>query len=263
MNRYSVKTYRLGRVASSARAMRQALARSSRVSSARGPYRSRATIPVNRRSLRAATGEKKGVDTNLDNSPMLTTTNSNAGIILVNPIQQGTGSWNRVGRKVLNRSLRIKGWVIFINTPTTTTGIVESNSCRICVVWDKQPSQTGVPTYDTIFGITEQDGTESAEVFSPPKYDNMDRFVVLKEMNVDLAETAYMGQGTAPQLNVRKAIDCYIKLNNLETNYADTANPLTASAISTGALYVTFRAAVNSAQSVVGFNGIARLRYTD
>lgn len=261
MYRTGIKRRAISSVAREASAMRQAIARGSLRATFRNP---RSTRIVSSRALRAATQEKKGMDTILDIASVISSTNTNANSFVMNLIQQGTGSWNRIGRKVLLKSLRLKGWVIFNLVPAPATGQVSSNSVRMVVVWDKQPNSGTIPTFDAIFGITTQDGTEvTSDVLNPPKYDNMDRFRVIKDCVIDQPAVAFQGSGSAPELGTRVAFDEYIKLKNLEVNYSNTSNPSTIADISTGALYVFFRAANTSATASASIDGSGRLRYTD
>ena len=113
---------------------------------------------------------KKGLDTDISLSPAIDTTNTNASSFVLNLVQQGNGSWNRVGRKIIPKSLRIKGFVNILSTPTFATGVATPTFLRMVVVYDKQPSGGAIPTFDTIFGITAQDGTESCpDITSPPR----------------------------------------------------------------------------------------------
>ena len=148
-------------------------------------------------------------------------------------------------------------------TPTVATGVVASQSVRMVLVWDKQPNSGTIPTFDTIFGVTDQTGAEStSDILNPPRYDNMDRFRVLKDYVQDLEESDFMGVGSAPELTIRYNFDEYVKLKNLETNSSATNNPSTIADISTGALSVFFRAQNNGATAIAGVDGFARLRYT-
>ena len=66
---------------------------------------------------RAAVREKKGMDTDVTLSPVITTTNTTGSAFVLNLIQQGAGSWNRVGRKSHLKSLRLKGLYVFTIKP--------------------------------------------------------------------------------------------------------------------------------------------------
>lgn len=214
------------------------------------------------RNVKAAALEKKGMDTDLSLTPVIATTTTNASSFVLNLVQQGAGSWNRVGRKILNRSLRIKGVVKISMVPTVATGASQTNFLRMVYVWDQQPSGGAIPTFDTIFGITSQDGTESCpDVTCPPRYDNMDRFKVLHDRTYDCNTGFVMSSGTAPSNSMYFPVDEFFKLGDKETVFSGQSNPMTIADISTGAIYCFLRAAVNDATTFVGFDGTSRLRY--
>jgi len=208
-------------------------------------------------------GEKKGMDTNISLSPVINTTTTNASMFTLNLIQQGAGSWNRVGRKSHLTSLRLKGFLNWTQTPTFATGAGTSSFIRWIVVWDKQPSGAAVPTFDAIFGITAQDGTESCpDITCPLKFDVMDRYRVIRDGCWYPRSDSVPAFGTGPSMNHVTEFDEYIKLPNLESLYSGQTAPMTIADISAGALYIYFRSCLAST-TVQGVNGIARIRYTD
>jgi len=211
--------------------------------------------------------EKKGMDTLLNVGGVVSTTNTNDDCIVLNLIQQGNGSWNRVGRKVAIQSIRLRGIARLTSGPAATSGDLNSNNLRMVVVWDKQPSGAAIPTFDTVFGLTQQDGTESTTYLAPVKYDNMDRFSVLRDcfipMNVELFNNA---GGASDLARYEFPFDEFIKLGNREVVFLGQSNPMTIADISTGGLYVYFRAAGDSAsanQVSIATESFARLRYID
>lgn len=209
-------------------------------------------------------GEKKGVDTALTLSPIIATTNTNASSFTLNLVQAGNGSWQRVGKKINLESVRLRGIISFFFTPTVTTLNQNANAMRMVVVWDKQPSGT-LPTFDTIFGNTVQDGTESTTYLDAVKYDNMDRFSVLRDTVISKAPEISIVTGTSNISEVECPFDEYIKLGGRETVYSGQSSPMTISDISSGALYVFFRAESNTAGLFcqVDSASFARLRYSD
>ena len=209
-----------------------------------------------------SSGETKGVDVSLSLSPIISTSTTNASSFLLNAIAPGNGSFNRIGRKAHLKSLRIKGGIIFAYTPDAG-GAVAPNSVRMVVVWDQQPNSGSIPTWDTIFGITAQDGTESSNVSAPLRYDNMDRFKVIKDRHIDCQTVPGNVAGTAV-VQQYVSVDDYVSLN-LHSLYSGQSAPCTTADISTGALYVFFRAQTNgaTASAIVDPDTIARLRYTD
>jgi len=219
---------------------------------------------LNAAKVRAQIAEKKGMDTDVTLSPVIATTNTNGSSFVLNLIQQGAGSWNRVGRKAHLKSLRLKGNFIFTQTPTFATGTQSSNFVRTVVIWDQQPSGAAIPNFDTIFGITDQTGAESCpDILNPPRYDNMDRFKILLDRTCKLMDDAVPAFGTGPNTTSYEPFDYFLRLKGRESVFLGQSNPMTIADISTGAVYVFFRALTNQANSTVGVDGITRLRYTD
>jgi len=206
--------------------------------------------------------EVKGCDVLLTQASIITTTNTNANVVLLNGIQQGTGSFNRVGRKLLMKTLRLRGTAVYTSTPSAT-GVVNGNVMRMVVVYDKQPSAGSIPTWDTIFGITDQQAGETSTVMAPLRYDNMDRFQVLRDKlyEFDVDPAGVVSTGTITQQVV---IDEFVTINK-SVVYATSSNPSTLADISSGGLYVYFRALTQDATSnvTVPATAFARLRYTD
>lgn len=208
--------------------------------------------------------EVKGMDTDITLAPVITTTTTNASSFVLNLVQQGTGSWNRVGRKIQSTSLRIKGAAGFNLTPTFATGAAIQTFLRMIVLWDHQPSGAALPTFDSIFGITDQTGTESTpDITNPLKYDVMDRFRVIRDWCISCPPIPVPAFGTGPNLSINVPVDEFIKLKDLETNFSGQSNPMTIADINTGGLYLYMRAYSPSATTSANFDGIARLRYND
>lgn len=211
--------------------------------------------------------EKKGVDGDMGTAiaAIVDTTNTNDDAIVLNLIAPGNGSYNRVGRQVTLKSLRLWGEFIHENSAAAASPYAGIN-VRMVVVWDKVPGGT-VPTYDTIFGITNQAGTESTDMYDPVKYDSMDRFRVISDTIVHCK--AYGGGGDPTTTKIATAnfyqFDKYIKLPQLKSNYSGQSSPCTIADIGQGALYVYFRASDNSASNFVSMSTSSRyrLRYTD
>lgn len=206
-------------------------------------------------------GELKGMDTLIAYSPVTANTSTNTQVTALNLIQTGTGSWNRIGRKTHLTSVRCLGYasaIMFRNTD----GEFYGNSLRIILVWDKQPSGASEPAFDDIFKYTDQTGTEVSEWYSPPAYDTMDRFTVIKDWTVDALPGCSPAAGDAMRYNYK--IECFVPLPNLESVYSGQSNPMTIADINTGALYLIARAEGDTAaQSLWDLNLICRLRYHD
>lgn len=216
--------------------------------------------------VRMSRPELKGVDTVLDIAAgsVLATTNTNGASFVLNLIQPGNGSWNRVGNKVQHKSVRIRARVDQLYTDATTTGNIVANTLRMVVVWDQQPSSGSIPTFDTIFGKTVQDGTESTEFYDSLRYDNTGRFKVLSDSFVDSNPALFNGAaGSTDQVNNTYYCDKMVNLSGLTSVYSGQSAPQTIADISTGAIYIFFRAAANDTANRWQVDGVARLRYYD
>jgi len=209
-------------------------------------------------------GEVKGVDVSIDATGVLATTGTNGNIILLNGVPPGSASYNRIGRKVFCKSVRVFGQLEVVASPATTTSNMLGQVVRGVLVWDKQPSSGSIPTFETIFGVTAQDGTESSSVLAPLRYDNMDRFKVLKDMRVDLNPELAITGGSTNSVTYKKNFDEYVKLGKQETVYSGQSSPCTIADISTGALYMVWRTVGSPSNAVVNVTqSYARLRYSD
>lgn len=222
-------------------------------------YRAQPSVP---RLLRPS-GELKGVDTLLTQTPILDTTNTNTGIVVVNLVVPGNGSYNRVGRKIRMRSLRLVGNIDAQCTYQAISTTMSGGTARMVVVYDKQPSGV-LPTFDTIFGLTQPDGTESSTYLANIRYDNTERFTVLRDVVINCNPEGMVATGgviISPQYK----FDEYIRLN-LDTVYSGQSSPQTIADISSGALYVCFRVDQNASgvfTATVPSSSFARLRYVD
>jgi len=206
-------------------------------------------------------GEKKGVDTPLGYA-VGDAVNTNAGCFVVNLVQNGAGFWNRIGRSINLKSLRIR-CVGKYNYSDSLANILRGNTLRMVVVWDKQPSGNAIPTFDTIFGKTDQQNNQQTDFLDPIKYQQMDRFSILRDVVISMDVPATYNAGT--EFEQTFDIDEFIKLGNRETVYQSTTNPSTIANISTGALYIWFKAlaATLDSEFTIENQSFARLRYTD
>jgi len=226
------------------------------------------SIPVG--SLQASPASRmlqtiKGVDADLSQS-IIATTSTNGSIDVLNLIQPGSGSWNRIGRKTVLKSVRIKGNLLWVNTPTFATGAGQKITIvRGILVWDNQPTGT-IPTFDTIFGSTLQDGTEQVTtIFDPVKYDGMERFRVIREWTWEEPPVTTPAYGTGPNIQAALCIDEYVKMpgGGLVSNYSGQSAPQTIADIASGALYMIWRTSTSDAGGSVTYDGMARVRYYD
>ena len=213
--------------------------------------------------------ELRGMDTSIQQTaaPILDTTNTNAQIFVLNLIVPGNGSWNRQGRKVTMKSLRFYG-IVDTTIGKTLSSEIQGGTVRFCIVYDKQPSGS-LPTFDTIFVNTAADGTETSSFLSPLRYDNTDRFVVLRDWRKSFnAANAWATAAGTDSLSIQEPFDEYVKLPNLQTVYSGQSAPRTITDISSGALYFICRAdtgggATGLFQARINAGSFCRLRYIE
>lgn len=199
--------------------------------------------------------ESKWVETLVEEN-VPNTTGTNDQIIPLNLIQLGSGAFNRIGRKVTLKSLRLQGFAVNLSD---AGGPSTPNLMRMVVVYDKQPSGT-LPNFNDIFEGVDQQGNTVSTIFSSLNYSNMSRFQVIRDTVIDFNAGPNTSATTA--VRVLKSIDDYIKVNR-ETVYSGTANPVSITNISSGALYLVLRSVNNAADahSTVGIQ--CRLKYHD
>lgn len=219
-------------------------------------YPQRRTQTITRRQV----GELKGMDTFMEAAAMAADVNTNDTAWTLNLIQQGAGSWNRVGRKVQLNSLRVRGWIKKWHKAGRAFDAFDP--VRIVVVFDKQPSGTTIPNWSTVFGQTTQDGSETSTTASSLRYDNTDRFHVLKDTVIQDPTKTQPWQ--SKDQSWCEYFDMFIGLKGKHTVFSGQSDPMTNADISSGAVYVYFR----DLDIVSGFTYYelkcnARLRYYD
>lgn len=223
--------------------------------------------------IRKNNGEKKGMDTTINPASAIENgTGNNVNIQVLNLIRTGNGSWNRQGRTVYLKSVRITTqWVIVVK-PVVTTADIKIPTVRMMVVWDKQPSGAAIPAFNEIFGRTTQDGVESSLWCDHPKYDNMGRFQLLRDTFINFADHIGIPAtgGTTNNVSLSYTTDEYIKLGNRMTIFSGQSSPMTIADISSGALYLIYKQNDVTTGGITSVNisptdnvSVARLRYTD
>lgn len=215
--------------------------------------------------LQKASGELKGMDTDLALDPVIATTGTNGSIFCVNQIEAGNGSWNRSGRKAFLKSLRVCGIAQYNSSDAVTTGTLNAGTLRMAVVWDKQPGGS-LPVFSDIFGRTSQDGTETVGLFDNLRYDNTGRFQVLRDVYITANPQAWNNAGgTLDTITYNYRFDEFIDLKNRTTIFSGDSDPITIADISSGGLYVVFRSSQDSndkAEFKITSQSFARLRFT-
>lgn len=204
--------------------------------------------------------ECKGMDT-LQIGDIITPNLTNNQLIYpLNLVQSGTGSWQRVGRVIQLKSVSLYGHIRFLLEPLSgvniTTGYV-----RMALVYDKRPSGV-IPNFNDIFGATSQTGLENVYLYSPLRYDNMERFTLLKDFTVYPTWCPTVGDLTKPAAITHTNYEVHCELPDLQTVFSGQSVTMTISDISNGALYLVVRrpAMGNSSCTI---EGQVRLFYYD
>lgn len=199
-------------------------------------------------------------------NPIVQTFSTNESGLLLNGIQQGAADFQRVGRHVNLKSLRIRGNITTSHlVPAVGTTNYQEQVIRLVVVHIKS-EETAIPTWDAVFGGVMQTGGSIVNRESsvlPYKLGDVTvlRDVTLKSTANNCGDIATGGDW----LICRLPFDEYIPLKGLQTVYKGTNNPVTIAHIATGAIVLYMRAAYNTTDDHAAINdcGVARLRYED
>lgn len=222
-----------------------------------GPTRYYAPRPV------GARGVTKGLDTDISALNISTNMSNSTNVIPLNLVQAGTGSWNRVGRILTMKSIRVRMNVQMYYTNNEL--ISNTKHLRYIIIYDKQPNGT-LPIKSEIIQYKDQSGNEQGTWNGYLAYDNMERFTILKDQTVTIKpEMRTFDSSGNPTLFQTFEVfeECYLKLNHV-TNYKSESTPMTIADISTGALYIVYLTDDQSGDPKLNVaESYARLRYTD
>jgi len=185
--------------------------------------------------------ELKFIDQSADAVPLV----SAGGIILLNGIIQGQDYNNRIGRKIINKSLLIRIHIIPVNTVPSPTG----DAARFLIVYDSQTNGVSPSPSDII---------DSGNYLRGINLNNRERFRIIKDWIVPLSPNAYSGgvlTGGVPTSRMLKAF----KRLNLDTIFNGTG--ATIGSIATGSLILLYDCPL--AAGGYQFNMYSRVRYQD
>ena len=164
---------------------------------------------------RRSMNEKKTVDTDSVSYNADTTGTSQ----LLNGVATGTDFTDRIGRKIILKSLQVQGWVQPIDD---STGFA---LCRLLVVYDMQ-SNGAAPAITDIL----KSATSEANI----NLNNRDRFKILFDKRFMIGKVTNTTTQTYAASPTCFKVQLYRKLN-LETLYNGTTNAV--GSIATGAVY--------------------------
>jgi len=189
--------------------------------------------------------------------------NTTGSMVPLNLIQAGSSFFNRVGRKVMLKSVRLTGQISF----TAHAIQADCDYARIIVFYDRQTNGT-LPTIANILQDTDQAGTNTSNALCGINLDNRDRFKIIIDKRVFLPTATTQAGFVASALTFTNQepllVDEFRKLTGLETHYKADSAPSVIGDIATGGLFLctlTYTNAAGSENYLMDWN--ARLRYTD
>lgn len=179
-------------------------------------------------------------------------------------LQQGSGEFQRVGNKVLLKSLRIR-----FNIVQTGQQNLQRSFIRLMVIYDRSVNG-GYPATSLILANISQAGNTSPFDWTANINSNqLERYVVLMDERYPVGPWVTATDGTVtphtwgPDDARQYCIDRFIKLKNLEQVYSTSANPMTIAGIQLGALYIFGMGSESAATAPYYAYGSCRLRYYD
>lgn len=202
---------------------------------------------LNRWAPKISLKEYKYFDNNIATVSIPTAT-VGADVGWLNQCYPGNWSVNRVGNKIIMKSIHIQGILTVTGGPTTP---VIPNIIRMALIYDKQPNATGqLPLAGDVFQSINGLGATEVSVFSGVNISNRARFIILRDYKrltprieydgttpiFELSQNGALGQGSEKS-GQTFFIDDYIKLNlpvAYKVNGSTTPNDYTN--IETGAL---------------------------
>lgn len=177
--------------------------------------------------------------------------NTTGSITLLNGCILGSDYNNRIGRKIVVRSLYIRGYVVCDPTVTAGVGSSPAQLARLIVFIDNQPNGTTPAVTDLLV---------SAHASSQLNLDNRDRFRVVADSTFPMGPLVMLSTTTGYADQAVKDVNCYKKLS-LETIY-NAGNAGTIGDIASGALYMLWVGTV-VAGSDCAASVSARVRFSD
>lgn len=188
--------------------------------------------------------------------------NATGTITCLNLIQVGSSMFNRIGRRIQLKSLRLRLQLVTINATRT---LQFADVGRIAVVYDKQ-TNGAFPTLTDVYQDTEQSGTNTSTTLTGLNMNNRDRFITIIDKQVmipggvltaGLLTSVYPDNGE----NITM-MDEYRKLN-LTTFYKADSNPAVIGDIATGALYFITFASYPAGSELFQVIWNCRIKYVD
>lgn len=177
---------------------------------------------------------------------------------LLNVPIQGQDRFERIGRKIANKSIHVTGLIRVL----TAGASMPNDFLRLMLVWDKQPN-AAVPLGSDL--LTDSNAIGLNSVLSHVNLNNRERFIVLRDKRINWPVydgTAFSTSNQMPYLDPQLNIDWFVSLKGMETTF-NGINGQTPADIETGALYLYTQNydAVNA--NLISLTYTSRHRYFD
>lgn len=182
----------------------------------------------------------------------------------VNIVNEGSGAWNRIGRRINMKSIEVR--ICLANLPAATPA-AGAQIYRILLVYDAQWNGSSGFTYASLLQSRSIAGAGATGILSPVNLDNRDRFLILRDWiwtdvsvkNVlDPLDTA-ANASSAMCARLPRQLHWYHKLRGLETVFGASTGSSTD--INTGALLLI--TVCSAATPYLTCNVSTRLRFYD
>lgn len=189
------------------------------------------------------------------------TLNSTGAVGAINLMRAGSSYFNRIGRKINMKSVRVNFYLVPIRAVTNI------DYARVLLIYDRQ-CNGALPALSDILQTTDQAGTNTTGNMSNANLNNRDRFKILRDQRITLPgipaggppwEPTHMFDAVTPTTNV----EWFVKLGGLETQFKADSSPAVIGDIATGSLLL-----LTLGDFAAGSEGYAiqietRLRYWD
>lgn len=192
-------------------------------------------------------------------------TTANSGLLLLNGLATGTDYNNRIGRKILIKSLLIRGVAKFNSTDVATPN--QTRIGRIIIFIDKQPNGSD----PAITSLLDYAGVSSnysyLGVMAPLNLNNRDRFVVLRDkflkfnMGSLQAATGTTTGTISNDMYVNWKV--YIKKLSIDVTYSNTNTVASIADISTNSMFIAFLSQDTAGSEKLSTEMYYRIRYYD
>lgn len=190
----------------------------------------------------------KYIDTDVNMSGITSVLASNTDILALNLTRQGTGAFERIGNRISLDWLRLKLILMFecINSDIAGVYDLSNRPTRVTVIWDKEGDGSTIPTWDFIFGTTDNEGVNSTYFGAGVRPEQNTRFVVLKDETFcppPVVPTTLGAANTNNTTTQKVVIDWFLdfKKRNMVTYYNHTQTTPQPSDITSGTLLLAIR----------------------